>query len=428
MEAYNTRLEARINDEDFRIQNYPRVKGERDKFQEDLLALESRFEDHRLELEVSKKENIGLSERLLGLNVLNRRLDSSNSESRLELAEIQKKFAKMTSELESSNKYLKAEREKSEDLHNKVVTLKAEFTLNGDDLQNCVKDRSILRDKFDQVTSTNTQLELRLGELSVKCRNLSADVEKCHISNKLIKSEYEAELSELRGSILSLTQQHKKIIDENDKLGREVNKHKSDNLHFKVTKERIISALRTELEETKTHLIAYQELEKEYEESLKSLTSGNHSTQPPQLFPGLFLRNNNKVMAEVVKFSNRVLRLERENFEAKTTITHLTNAACKLRNSLYSYKTAISHTGEPSKTLQLKIVDQEDQITSLLTALKACKVEKAKLKKDNTLSSVNNSRLLASLEECGPMLEEIEGVLKDLFAIKNIVIRSLRLD
>lgn len=351
-----------------------RVKQERDDFEEQLQQCRDQSQQQQLQLETSNRENLGLAQRMETLKIQAKKSSNVCSEAKQELTELQRKYAKVYSDCETASKLLRGEREKCADLHQKVVTLTAEATLRSDDLNSCQQERVHLRDQLDQLSSQNDQLQQREEQLSRKCRSVSTELEKCQLKSSRCQQEYEVEIAELRTSLLSLTQQHRDVTDVNAKLERQVLKLKFDIQHLKVTREKEISVLRGDLETISSSLKAYQELEKEYETSLRAMATaadgGAVTSEDARIFPSLSLKGN-KVLEQTVKLSSKVLKLERENHDAKTTIRQLTAALGKLRDSLYSYKCAVTNMAEPAHALQERLILQEDQITVLQAALQA---------------------------------------------------------
>ncbi|XP_018024238.1 progesterone-induced-blocking factor 1 [Hyalella azteca] len=416
-----SRLRDQIKSEDFRVQNYDRVKNERETFHEDLIELRKKHESACLELESLKKDHFMLTENLDSTKILNRRLENELASLKGNFQDLQRRTAKVASESESASAQLRAERDSNHELHGKYIAFKSEVAMLKVNLRDCEQDRNVIKSRFEESLQCNAELERRLEDVTARNKAIATELEKCQIKCSRSKDQYEEEISELRSEVLSATKLEKTASEKCMSLKSEVQRLRSDLTLLNIEKDRKMSSLQAELREVTSSLDAYKNLEKEYEESLHAIE--NPEGGNAQLFPSLCLRGN-KVIEQIVKLSGQVLKLQRENTDAKNTIRQLTEALEKLGSSLYSYKCAVSSMAEPERSLHEKIISQQDQITSLNDALQATEAQKSKI------ASLSNKvrRLSESLEACGPQANELKKLKDDVNAMKDVIIRSLNLD
>lgn len=423
-------IRDQLNAEDFRVQNYSRVKQERDHLQEDLIAVRTKYEDAKLELDTIRGENIALAGRLEDVKSNARKSDNELMKTKEELTDVTHKYSKIISVEESASKLLRAERDRATDLHNKYVSAKADLTAANDSVHDLQRERTVLRSKLEERSSFVNQVEDRLQLINSKYQSTASELEKIKLKYSQCKDDYEAEIAELRSNLLSGTRRQTDLTDETAKMRFEIQKLKDELQHVRLSSDREMSELQKELNRVSNSLKAYQDLEKEYQDNIMVSSSARveggesaSAADQARLFPGLCTKRN-KYVEQAVKFSSRILQLERENKEACDTIKELTAALDKLRASLYSYRCAVSNMGEPTQTLQRKIISQEDQITSLHKALNACTQAKNTLDREKLKWTRDRTRLVESLDACGPNVVEIAKIKSEMNNIKKVLLQS----
>ncbi|KAF2353357.1 hypothetical protein FHG87_015889, partial [Trinorchestia longiramus] len=416
-----SRLKDQSKYEDFRVQNYDRVKHERDHFQEDLINLQKKHESVVLELESLKKDHSMLTEKLDSTKIQNRRLENECTSAKQDLNDLQRRSAKASSDLDSASVHLRAEREKNKDLYEKCVSLNAEVSLLKVNLQDTEQECRQVKARMQETALVRSELERRLEDVTARCQSLSTELEKCNLKSNRSRERYEQEITELQNEILNATRLEKKASEQCSLQSTTILRLKSELTQVKLERERQELSLQRDLQKATSSLQAYQDLEREYEESLRALDPSVDNSA--KLFPGLCLKGN-RVIEQTVKLSSKVLKLERENADAKTTIKQLTEALEKLGSSLHSFKCAVSNMGESERSLHERIISQEDQISSLHEALQA---SQSQLEKNLALNK-KLKMLAESLDACTPHSDELKKIKNDISAIKDVIIKALNLD
>ncbi|KAK8725202.1 hypothetical protein OTU49_010753 [Cherax quadricarinatus] len=402
--------------DDYKVRNYPRVKTERDRLEEEKNVLTKRA--HELELVVAtlKKDHSVLEEKYGELKGKERKQEYDLNQHRDDVVNLRTKLDKITEDLSSSNKQLQLERERNEDLHEKYIATRGSvttLTVSSEEYQHNIK---LLREKLQSCTSQCSSLQEKITLLSEKNDALCTEVQRSKIKYNAETQALDTEIQELKASLASLSKNRDNLLDENSKLHREIQVLETSYQEVKSAREKETSALNQELQKVKNILTGYEGLEIEYEKNIKTaaaLPEAEANKALDKMLPSLKLTGN-KALEQSIQLTRRVLFLERQNTEACTTVRKLSDALEHLKNTVASYKTAITLAGQPSASLLERIASQDDQITTLQSALQHNSVIKSTLEEENKTLTRDVIKLKHELDSMIEKTSEISAIKQQL--------------
>ncbi|XP_045625870.1 progesterone-induced-blocking factor 1 [Procambarus clarkii] len=413
-ELMNIKDEQRSDD--YKVRNYPRVKAERDHLEKQNSLLAKTTNDLELQAATLKKERSVLEERYGELKGKTRKQEHDLNHYREDAVDLRTKLERITEDLSSSSKQLRLERQRNDDLHEKYITARGDVTSLTEKSKDYQHEIKSLREKHQGCTLQCSGLQEKISLLSEKNDMLRSEVEKCKLKYSAETQAFDTEIKELKMSMASLSKNRDSLVDENSKLHKEIKTLESSYHEAKRARENETSALNQELQRVKNILAGYEGLESEYEKNIKTaagLSEDEANKALDKILPGIRLTGN-KALAQSIQLTRRVLHLERENIEACTTIQQLSDALEHLKNTVGSYKTALSLAGQPSANLLERIASQDDQITTLHAALQYNSVSKSTLEEENKTLTREVIRLKHELDNMMAKTNELSAIKQQL--------------
>lgn len=405
--------------DDYKVRNYVRVKTERDKLQEEKSSLTKKTAELELFAAALKKEHSILEERHSDLKSKARKQEHELSQYVEDFMDLRTKFDKVMEDLNSSNKNLRLERERNEELHKKYVVARGEITSLTDNAQDYQSEVKLLREKLQSCTLQCSSLQERVNLLSQKNETLLTEMEKVKLKFGIDTQALEKEVVELNMSLSSLSKKRDTLVDENSKLHQEIQTLDASYQKEKSAREKETLDLHQELQKVKDILAGYEELEIEYEKNIKTaamLPEDEANKALDRMLPGLKFAGN-RALEQNIQLTRRVLLLERQNTEACTTIQQLMDALDHLRNTVASYKTALTLAGQPSANLLERIASQDDQITILQAALQSNSLTKSTLEEENKVLSRDIIKLKHELDNMTTQTSELNAIRQHLHTV-----------
>lgn len=400
--------------DDFKLQNFDRIKNDRDILEDGKESLSRKFAETELALATLKKEKFVLDERFTDLKLKARKQEQELSQSKAECLDLRNRLNRITEEVNSSCKSLRLERERCEDLHDKYISSRGEVSSLVENLRDCEHDLKLTKDRLQIVTQQNTQLDEKLDHITKQNRILSDEVDKYKTKHQKETNNLILELTELRSSLSHLSKNREELINENMKLHQDIQLADAAIHDEKMLRRKEVSCIQQELDHVKLSLDAYENLEKEYEEQIKmaaTIPQTQSNVFLDRLTPGLSIVGK-RAVSQSVQMTRKVLQLERENVEAYKTLKQLTDALEHLKTTIKSYKSALSLAGKPSSSLLEKIASQEDHIATLQSTLQHCSLTRDTL-------TLENKRLKDNLSQALQKFEHFESQSCELSAIKG---------
>lgn len=405
--------------DDYKVRNYMRVKTERDQLEEEKNSLIKKTAETELFVATLKKEHSILQERHSDLKSKARKQEQDLSQYVEDVMDLRTKLDRVIEDLNSSNKNLRLERERNEDLHEKYVAARGEITSLTENAQDYHSEIKLLREKLQSCTLQCSGLQERVSLLTQKNETLLAEIEKAKLKFNAETQALDKEVVELRSSLSSLSKIRDTLIDENSKLHQETQTLETSYQKEKYAREKETSDLNQELQKVRHILAGYEGLEVEYEKNIKAaamLSEDEANKALDRMLPGLKLVRN-KALEQNIQLTRRVLLIERQNIEACTTIQQLTGALEHLRNTIASYKTALALAGQPSANLLERIASQDDQITALQAALQSNSLSKSTLEEENKALSRDLIKLRHELDNMTAQTNEVSAIRQHLHTI-----------
>lgn len=371
--------------DDYKARNYHRVKGERDQFEVEKDGLTKKSTELELLVATLKKERNLLEERFSELKVKTRKQEHDIDEQQEQLTDLKSKLDRTNEELSSACKNLRIERDRNADLHEKYITVRGDVTSLAENSNDYQHEIRVLREKLHSSNSHCNSLQEEVNQLHQKNDYLSVELEKYKVRYETEVDKLDTEVKELRQSLSSLSKSRDVLAEENAKLHQDIESARKALQEDKSTKEREALAVTEELNRVKHILKGYQSLEAEYEKTIRTAATlseeeANHLLDRMPL--GVSVAGS-RTLDRSIQLTRRVLELERQNTDACTTIQQLSKALDQLKNTIASYKSALSLAGQPSASLLQRIASQEDQITSLQDALQHNSLLQGTLEEEN---------------------------------------------
>ncbi|KAG7175514.1 progesterone-induced-blocking factor 1-like [Homarus americanus] len=409
--------------DDYKVRNYARVKTERDQLQEEKTSLTKRTNELELLVATLKKERNILEERSSDLKGKTRKQEQDLNQYQEDVVDLRTKLDRITEELKTCNKNLHLERERNEDLHGKYVAARGDITSLTENSQDYQHEIKMLREKCQSYNLQCSNLQEKVSLLSEKNEMLCIELEKCNLKYIAETQALDTEVKELRSSVSSLSKNRDGLVDENSKLYQEIQKLEASYLEEKSKRSNENMALNQELQRVKHLLAGYEGLEIEYEKNIRTaatLPEDEANKVLDKILPGLRLTGN-KGLEHSISLTRRVLQLERQNTEACTTIQQLSDALEHLRNTVASYKTALTLAGQPSSNLLERIASQDDQITILQAALQHNSLSKTTLEEENKTLTREVIKLKNELDSMVNETNELSAIKQQL----QVVLQAL---
>ncbi|KAK7082341.1 hypothetical protein SK128_005864 [Halocaridina rubra] len=423
-EQYSCQL-VDIKDEyradDFKVRNYNRVKSERDMFEEEKNTLTRKASELELSVATLKKEYSVLEERFKEVKVKSRRQESALNYNVNEVTDLSNKLEKVTEELGTCNKNLRFERDRYGELHEKYTAVRGDITSLTESYQDLQHEIKLLKEKNDSCSLQRTNLQEQVQQLSHKREELQIEVERYKGKYDAEVKDVEEQLKELKQNLNSANKSRSNLLDENTKLHQEFQALEIALHKEKLLRERESTSLRDELESCNKMLSQYQALEREFEKNIKTaaaLPNGQLGAALERLLPSHAL-GGSKALEQSVHLTRRILKLERLNTEAASTIQQLTESLEQLGNKIAAYKTALGLAGQPSSKLLQRIADLDDQVTALQSALQFNSTSKTSLEEENTALIQEVTKLKEALQNFEIQNSELGAIKEQLITLRQ---------
>ncbi|KAK3862529.1 hypothetical protein Pcinc_031616 [Petrolisthes cinctipes] len=405
--------------DDFKVRNYARLKSERNQYEEEKIELTKKNSELELTVATLKKERSILDERCCSLKEKLKKLEHDVNEYQEDNGDMKVKLERVTEQVNTCEKQLRLERERNHELHEKYVAVRGSLTSLNEASSDNHNEIKVLKDKLQSSTLQASGLQEKVNILNQQNNLISTDLGKLKIKYSTETKSLDTEIKDLRDNMSSLAKNREILLLENSKLHQGLQSLEESYQNEKSSKEKEIAVLTTELQRIKSILSGLDELEDEYDKNIRTAAHLSEA-EVNKLLPGIRVRGD-KALARIIDMTRRLLVLERHNIEACATIQQLTESLNHLKNTTSSYKTALGMAGQPTSNLLQRIASQDDQITSLQTALHHTSLSKNTLDKDNRKLSGELVKLKSSLDKMIEETKELNAIKKQL----NTVLSTL---
>lgn len=402
--------------DDYKARNYQRIKSERDQFEGERDVLTKRAGELELLSATLKKERNVLEERYSELKQRARKKEHDVDQQQEQLCDLKNRLDRTNEELHSANKNLRMERERNAELHEKYISARGDVTSLNENTNDYRHEIKIVREKLQSSNSHCTSLQEEVNHLTQKNEYLSTELEKYRLKCDTEVNKLDTEVKELRLSLTSLSKSRDVLAEENAKLHQEIESARAALQEEKTLKEKETLSLTDELERARHMLGGYQALEAEYEKTIRTaatLSEDEANRLLDRMPPGVSVTGN-RALERSVQLTRRVLQLERQNTDACTTIQQLSDALDHLKNTVTSYKSALSLAGQPSASLLQRIASQEDQINTLQAALQHNSLSQGALEEENKTLIREVTKLKHEVERTTSQAGELSAIRQQL--------------
>lgn len=409
-------LKEEQRSDDYKARNYHRVKSERDQLEGERETLTRKSTELELLVATLKKERSLLEERFGELKVKTRKQEHDIDEQQEQISDLKSKLERTSEELSSTCKNLRIERDRNADLHEKYISMRGEVTSLAENSNDYQHEIRVLREKLQSSNSHCNSLQEDINQLTQKNDYLSVELEKYKARYETEVDKLDTEVKELRQSISSLSKSRDVLAEENAKLHQDIESARKALQEDKSSKDREVLAVTEELNRVKNILKGYQSLEAEYEKTIRTAAtlSEEEANRLLDRMPSGVGVVGSRALNQSIQLTRRVLELERQNTDACTTIQQLSKALDQLKNTIASYKSALSLAGQPSASLLQRIASQEDQIISLQDALQHNSLLQSTLEEENKTLIRDITKLKQEVERMAFNAGEISAIKQQL--------------
>lgn len=461
-----------IQEGDYRRDNYPNIKRERDNFEMELKELKKRFETVDLSHAALTRERDTLSNEVATLQqsvtllqkdkeYLSRQnmelsVRSAHQEDRIDRLQVQLEDAKKAREntyekYVASRDYYKSEYENklreelenirlktSQEIENLQRTSKELYERENRNLReardNAVleKDRAVTAERdtqqrYDQLLEQFRQLQLgtdsRVAELSSQAKLHSFEAERAH----LLKEETAKALAQCQ---VECEKQQKKL----ELLTQEF-------YRLQASSEKRMVELQAQNAEQASRLETYEKLEQELDQvTMQAAEIENEEEAERVLFSYGYGANvpttAKRRLKQSVHLARRVLHLERQNTSLRRELERHQSQTGQISKELSTANQLLQQTQQPYSFLVETVREKDTQIGALKERVSSLEEELSCLRKErNSLQQVKNDmaadleRLLNNREELAMMKQALirmrstQGGGLDLFGTDNIATR-----
>ncbi|RXG69334.1 hypothetical protein Avbf_05796 [Armadillidium vulgare] len=426
---YSTQCEELRNNrklDDYRVQNFDRIKSERDKFESE----RETFAKEKSELEdlvsLLKREKSIFEERTSDLKSKCRQMESELSKYRNEYYDTKTLLEKGNEDRLKTSSKLKLEQERSEDFYEKFLRARTDIITLTDSLQDSQNENKSLNEKYSQCLKIEKELKQELSDLQRKYHDTENEMSILASKYNRERDMLKLEISELKGNYNSLLKTYNNSLESNAKLLKENQYIQHYDRDDKTLKEKEILKLNQEINKLKHELNQYKLLEDDYMSTLKVFASVSEKDKE-SLEIGLPSSSiiRGRFSEQTLSLTRRILHLERQNAAACSTIQKFTVSLEEMRSKLYAFKSAIGMAGKPSEQLLEKIRTQEEQILILEEALRSCNESKSIILSDKKKLEENLKKCSMHLESVMVKEEELAVLKKELQEVRSLVNQNI---
>ncbi|KAB7498317.1 Progesterone-induced-blocking factor 1 [Armadillidium nasatum] len=426
---YSTQCEELRNNrklDDYRVQNFDRIKSERDKFESE----RETFAKEKSELEdlvsLLKREKSIFEERTSDLKTKCRQMESELSKYRNEYYDTKTLLDKGNEDRLKTSSKLKLEQERSEDFYEKFLRARTDIITLTDSLQDSQNENKNLNEKYSQCLKIEKELKQELSDLQRKYHDTENEMSILSSKYNRERDMLKLEISELKGNYNSLLKTYNNALESNAKLLKENQYIQHYDRDDKALKEKEILKMNQEINKLKHELNQYKLLEDDYMSTLKvfaSVSEKDKESSEIGLPSSSIIRG--RFSEQTLSLTRRILHLERQNAAACSTIQKFTVSLEEMRSKLYAFKSAIGMAGKPSEQLLEKIRTQEEQILILEEALRSCNESKSIILSDKKKLEENLKKCSMHLESVMVKEEELAVLKKELQEVRSLVSQNI---
>ncbi|XP_071481297.1 progesterone-induced-blocking factor 1-like [Diadema antillarum] len=446
-------LKSAQNQDDYRRENYDRVKNERDSIERELddartqhTYLNVTYKAVAEERDALAKELGDRKQELLLLQQDKGYLSKQHGDTSNKLAHAEERLAEALASVDRAKKsredlyekYIESrDRYKSEyenKLRDELESIRLRTEAEIDKLKSTMRDtfereNRSLRESRDnallekeRVLASEKEVKSKYEELFTKYRELqaSSDARLSELSGEVRLKSFEAERS---GMIQEETLQSLKQAQvDSDKLQKKIEVVTKEYYALQSTSERRAAELEAQVSELRTKLDTYERLEKELDDVVMQAAEYDDAEEAKKVLFSYGYGANvpstaKRRLQHSVHLARRVLELERQNTSLKkeigqgeTKIQQLCEELSSATNLLEQSQQPYNYLIDSIKTRDRQISSQRDHIAAATEDLRRLKEEREKLIREKNQMAADLERLLSQREQMAVIKQMVLGL------------------